>query len=115
MLQPAAAAAQPGKAADMLKMTRTQSPSPKASGSKSGARLASVSLLSEGSSRKRQKASVSPTHRSFGSSGMDSLAAAAAAMEAATAEEPTASGAADQTGVLPRFMQTLCNGSKAHL
>lgn len=138
-----AGTAKPGRAAGTSRATHGKSPPVEPLESKVGARLASVSLLSEGNSRKRYKASGSPgqvtqeprdrasgspgqvtqesrdrasgsprqgqdhpqdkisgssAYRSSGSHGMDSLAAAAAAMAADAAHEPRASQADDYAG-----------------
>lgn len=93
-----AAAAQSNKAADLLKNICEWSPSPEVSSSKSGARLASMSLPSSGSSRKRQRSTVSPDQRPADCSGMDPLAAAAAALEADDKEDPPACGGQAETG-----------------
>lgn len=91
------AAAQSNEAADLMKNICELSPSPEVSSSKSGARLASMSLPSSGSSRKRQRSTASPNQRPADSSGMDPLAAAAAAVEADDKEDPSACGGQAET------------------
>ena len=123
-----AGTAKSGRAAGTSRATHGKSPPVEPLESKVGTRLASVSLPSEGNSRKRHKASGSPgqvtqesqdrasgsprqaqgnpqdkvsgssAYRSSGSHGMDSLAAAAAAMAADAAHEPHASQADDHAG-----------------